>query len=127
MLFPAFHSPGQQHWSLKEGPPAEGPMETGQHMSADTGWACWESGGTSPREASDLAVWGHLRYGINFRHSAKPSQHAERSRSCFLSLQMRKQRPTEGPCLAQGHIGGKHRAGLVEGPLRLFHLPLRGE
>lgn len=42
-------------------PPAEEPVETGQYMSMDTGWACWESGGPSPREASDLAVWGYLR------------------------------------------------------------------
>lgn len=46
---------------LEEDPPAEEPVETGQHVSVDTGWACWESGGPSPREASDLAVWGYLR------------------------------------------------------------------
>ena len=60
-LFPAFHSPGQQHGSRRRTPPAEEPVETGQYMSMDTGWACWESGGPSPREASDLAVWGYLR------------------------------------------------------------------
>ena len=46
---------------LEEQCPAEGPVETRQHVGVNVGQACWESGGASLRKASDLAVQGHLR------------------------------------------------------------------
>ena len=54
--FPSFLFPGQQHWPPKEEPPAEEPVETGQPMSVEAAWACWESGAPGGLRSSCLGT-----------------------------------------------------------------------